>query len=244
MSSLLFVVLALAAGLIALRYILTGDPARVAGTIRFVLGLVLGLLGLLISMRGGFVFGLPVVVYGMFMAARGLGWRGMPGLRLPGLGLPGAPPPGQGGSGPSSGVRTRYLDMTLDHHSGAMDVLIRDGAFQGRKLSELSRDEAMSFLREVRLADADSARLVETWLDREYPEWRDSGGSSDEPQDGGSGPMARAEALELLNLTGDPTPDEVREAYKREMKRHHPDQGGSDVAAAKLNQARDVLLGR
>lgn len=58
------------------------------------------------------------------------------------------------------------------------------------------------------------------------------------------GPMTRAEALNVLGLT-DPVSDaDVRAAWVRLMRVAHPDGGGSDWLAARVNQAKDVLLGR
>ncbi len=56
------------------------------------------------------------------------------------------------------------------------------------------------------------------------------------------GHMTRAEALEILGLDQHPTADEIRTAHKRLIVKNHPDQGGSDYLAAKINQAKDVLL--
>jgi hypothetical protein len=57
-----------------------------------------------------------------------------------------------------------------------------------------------------------------------------------------SGPMTRAEALEILGLNEPVTEDQINEAYKRLMQKVHPDNQGSDWLAVKLNQARDLLL--
>ena len=56
--------------------------------------------------------------------------------------------------------------------------------------------------------------------------------------------MSRVEALQVLGLQEGATEAEVRAAWLRLMQAAHPDRGGSDWLAAKLNQARDVLLGR
>jgi len=59
-----------------------------------------------------------------------------------------------------------------------------------------------------------------------------------------AGPMSRQEALEILGLTDPVSEAEVRAAWMRLMRAVHPDSGGSDGLAARVNQAKDVLLGR
>ena len=54
--------------------------------------------------------------------------------------------------------------------------------------------------------------------------------------------MTREEALKILELSGDPSDQEIKNAHLKLMKKIHPDQGGSGYFAAKLNQAKDVLL--
>ena len=56
--------------------------------------------------------------------------------------------------------------------------------------------------------------------------------------------MSRAEALQVLGLGEGATEAEVRAAWVRLMRAAHPDSGGSDWMAARVNQARDVLLRR
>jgi DnaJ homolog subfamily C member 19 len=54
--------------------------------------------------------------------------------------------------------------------------------------------------------------------------------------------MSRHEALQVLGLDGNATDDDVRREYRRLMKKLHPDLGGSGYLAAKINEAKDVLL--
>ncbi len=54
--------------------------------------------------------------------------------------------------------------------------------------------------------------------------------------------MTREQALEILELTGNPTDEDVKEAHHRLMMKMHPDQGGSGYFASQLNQAKDLLL--
>jgi len=149
--------------------------------------------------------------------------------------------------GPSSGLqstlRTAYLDVALDHDSGAISGTVLSGIFAGRPLSELSMDELKRLHEECLRADPQSAPIVAAFLDRTFGStWRD------EPRDEGArgrsnGPMTREEAFRVLGLSPEANEQEIREAHHRLMKKLHPDQGGSDYLAAKLNEAKDVLLG-
>lgn len=58
------------------------------------------------------------------------------------------------------------------------------------------------------------------------------------------GAMSRDEALDVLGLTGRPSDDEIKGAHRRLMAKVHPDHEGSTYLASKINQAKDVLLGK
>jgi len=152
-------------------------------------------------------------------------------------------------AGQSSTVDTALLRMTLDHDSGAMDGLVLGGAFKGRKLSELGLRELLDLLAEARLGDPDAAQLVETYLDRAQPDWRGAQGQASgmgeeqAPYRAASAAMTRDEAWRILRLDAGASAEEIRAAHRRLMLKLHPDQGGSDYLAAKINQAKDLLLG-
>ncbi|MFN9253093.1 MAG: DnaJ domain-containing protein [Holosporaceae bacterium] len=58
------------------------------------------------------------------------------------------------------------------------------------------------------------------------------------------GGMSQAEALKLLGLPQGASLEQIRAAHRRLMIRYHPDHGGDAKMAARINQAKDVLLGR
>ena len=146
------------------------------------------------------------------------------------------PNPGQ-----ASSIRTVFLELTLDHDSGALSGAVLRGRFKGRRIESLGESELIELWHETSAEDAQSAQLVETCLDRSYPDWRERTAAGEPPR--GTGAMSRAEALRILGLSGDPTPAEVTEAHRRLMMSNHPDRGGSAYLAAMINEAKQVLTG-
>jgi len=139
-------------------------------------------------------------------------------------------------------VQTRFLRVSLDHASGQMYGEILEGVFTGKGLHQLSRAQLIDLFKEYHLADRDSANLLAAYLDRAYgPDWRNgenarSKGWSD------PGRMSREEAYRVLGLQSGASDSEISTAHRRLMQKIHPDRGGSDYLAAKLNQAKDILL--
>jgi hypothetical protein len=135
--------------------------------------------------------------------------------------------------------------MTLAHDSGDLDGVVRDGRFRGRRLGELSDIELGELLAECRLDDDESARLLEAYLDRARPDWRawsGAAGATDGVSPTPSTAMTREEAYRILGLSPGADEKAIRDAHRRLMVKLHPDQGGSDYLAAKINQAKDLLL--
>jgi len=166
---------------------------------------------------------------------RMLGIQGIPGVAS------GASP---GSAGRSSSIRTRFLEMTLDHESGDMDGLILEGDYRGRRLSDLGLDQLLDLLAACRSGDAQSAAVLEAYLDRTHGEtWRDQAKGEGAQVRPSESPMTRDEALAILGLREGASPEEIRDAHRRLMQKLHPDRGGSDYLAAKINQAKKLLIG-
>ncbi|MBV8775884.1 MAG: DnaJ domain-containing protein [Alphaproteobacteria bacterium] len=153
---------------------------------------------------------------------------------------------GTAAGGQSSDVATHYLRMSLDHETGAMHGAVLAGEFAGMRLAELSLADLLALLRECRAADAEGARLLEAYLDRLHPDWRDSfaGGRGGAPPPARAGGMSVDEAYEILGVPPGADEAAIRAAHHRLMMQLHPDHGGSDYFASKINQARDLLLKR
>ncbi|MFC0385015.1 J domain-containing protein [Muricoccus vinaceus] len=145
------------------------------------------------------------------------------------------PPGGLGGAAPDL-VETATLSMRLDPASGTLSGRVLRGRWAGRDLADLDRGALRALLDEVGSDDPESVPLLEAWLDHGHPGWRDDGGAP-------SPATPRAEALAVLGLSEGATEAEIRAAHARLMRTAHPDAGGSDWLAARLNAARDALLG-
>ena len=146
------------------------------------------------------------------------------------------PTPGQ-----TSEVETAFLSMRLDHDTGEMDGAVLRGRYKGRALRELDLEDLLALLAECR-SDRQSAVVLEVYLDRTCEGWRERG-EPPPPGGGSSGEMSESEAWAVLGLGPEATREEIIEAHRRLIQRLHPDRGGSDYLAAKLNAAKDLLLG-
>jgi DnaJ domain len=145
--------------------------------------------------------------------------------------------------GHSSSVETAYLSVSLDHDTGAVEGRVKAGRFKNRRLAELSLPELVLLLEEIRREDSEAVAVLEAYLDRIHgPEWRSQGEANRSGARTGQRGMSREEALAILGLAPGATEDQIREAHRRLMLKLHPDHGGSDYLAARLNEARDALL--
>lgn len=149
-------------------------------------------------------------------------------------------------TGQTSTVETRFLRMTLDHDSGEMDGEILEGGYEDRLLSQLTLDELLNLHAECRGIDPESASLLEAYLDRNHSEWRKQTDtqSNNESAVPTSDSMTPEEAREILGVDKDASEQEITHAHRRLMHKLHPDRGGSDYLASKINLAKDCLLGK
>ncbi|NMT62591.1 DnaJ domain-containing protein [Marinobacter orientalis] len=159
-------------------------------------------------------------------------------------------------TGNQSHVASDILDMTLDHDSGNMTGEILKGPMAGRALADLGEGEFIELLQYCRQHDDDSARLLETYLDRRFGDsWRaddphasddsaggeSAGGESGESYRGGA--LSESEARDILGVEPDATRKDIIQAHRRMMQKMHPDRGGSNYFAARINEAKELLLG-
>jgi hypothetical protein len=147
--------------------------------------------------------------------------------------------------GKTSEVETELLRMKLDHDTGAMSGQVRRGPYAGRRIEDLDQDELIALWRQCAAEDESGARLLETYLDRLRPDWRQAASDRGGSGSGSGAPddvMTREQAYAILDLEPGASNDEVKEAHRRLMMKLHPDHGGSTFLAAQINQAKEFLL--
>jgi DnaJ-domain-containing protein 1 len=84
------------------------------------------------------------------------------------------------------------------------------------------------------------------YLDRRDAGWREyaqGDAASGRPAASG-GKMSEQEAYQILGLEAGASADEIGRAHRTLMKKFHPDQGGSTYLAARINEAKEILLRR
>lgn len=143
--------------------------------------------------------------------------------------------------GQTSTVETDILRMQLDHDSGDLQGEVLKGRFEGWHLREMDRQQLEELLAYCRAEDADSVQLLDSYLQRRFAGERPFGQQQTPPDDGGN--MTRKEALAVLGLEEGASAEQVVAAHRKLMQKLHPDRGGNDYLAAKINQAKDLLVG-
>ncbi|AZO47204.1 MAG: molecular chaperone DnaJ [Mesorhizobium sp.] len=204
------------------------DPGKMADGMKTLGPVLLALAGaaLLVVGRSGI---------GGMMLAGAIAWFGSVRMNRSGS----RPPPGR-----RSTVRTAALEMELDHKTGGLEGLVLAGRHEGKMLGAMSLAELQQLYRELS-GDQESRQLLETYLDGRFPIWRKNA----EPDGGeglgvapGAGAMTKEEAYKILGLEAGAAAADVRKAHRRLMQRLHPDIGGTSFLAARINEAKDVLL--
>ncbi len=223
---------------LGLFWLLRANPSSLARIARLVLVLVA-----LLGVGSGLVFGMRFLpsIMPELMGLAGIVVTGLVARWLRNRPSGGFSSPGTGGR---TEVRTAFIQAWIDHGSGDVGGTVLAGRFAGRTLDALSDGDLLQLHAECR-GDADSLRVLEAYLDRRLgADWRQAR-SQDEapPPRGPRSDMSRDEALAVLGLSEGATPDEIKAAHRRLIQRVHPDVGGSADLAARINRAKDILLG-
>jgi hypothetical protein len=211
------------------------DTKVLARSLKIVAGIAALGIAVILGIRGRIDMALLVGGFG----AWALGWSA---LNLPGPWRRFQPQPGR-----FSRIRSAMIEMEIDHTSGAVEGSILVGALAGRRLSSLDPQSLRRLYEECSAHDPQGVPLLEAYLDRRFAGWRENAQGDRDTRTrthAQSGVMTKEEAYQILGLQPGAGLDEIRKAHRTLMKRLHPDHGGTAYLAARINEAREVLLGR
>jgi hypothetical protein len=249
MIYLLLGILALFFGRQLLKSFARAKPEVLARMFRRSGGLASLLLGLGLLLKGQFsvalgfgglgawLLGLGKSPFGHFPLGSGLAGRGLgQGFKRYGSGL-----------GGTSRVRSAMIEMELDHETGSICGTVLAGLHEGQRLDDLTLAECQTLYRRCLADDPDGARLLEAYLDRRFASWRQAGETDRDARQSRPprpGSMSEQEAYEILGLQKGAPREEVVRSHRNLMKKMHPDHGGATDLAARVNEAKDVLMRR
>jgi hypothetical protein len=212
------------------------NPVVLARAIKIGGGVVALAVAAFTGIKGELAVAVPLGIFGAGL----LGWSPFGASGFPNIsGMFGG---ARRSPGQTSRVRSGFLDMILDHDSGALSGQIVAGPYTGRSLDEFDLAQLTAMIPGF---DAESVSLLESYLDRRFPAWRQdaqgntAGGQS---RPAASGKMTDEEAYQILGLQPGAGRDEIGRAHRALMKKLHPDQGGSTYLASRVNEAKDTLL--
>jgi hypothetical protein len=233
MPEILLGAVVLVLGLWAVNAFSKADPKQAARLLRAMGGVGALLFAAFLLFRGEIGVAIPVGVFGLGLLGWVSLWPAPFGART------------QRSSGKVSRVRTGFIEMELNHDSGAMQGRVLAGHYAGVTLDALDRAALLNLFAEV---DDDSRQLLTTYLDRRAPGWRENAQGDAAAGSGiGSprgGKMTEEEAYQILGIQAGASAEEISRAHRSLMKKLHPDQGGTTYLAARVNEAKDVLLRR
>src|SRR3954468_24857349 len=229
--TVLFGLVALAILLWAAQKYLQADPKKLAAVLKLAGGIALLAFAAFLGARGEIAIAAPLAAVGLGL----LGW-------LP-FGPAGFGARTQKTTGQVSRVRTAFVEMELDHDTGAMRGRVLAGPHEGVMLDTLDTPTLLAALAQI---DEESRALLAAYLDRREPGWREH--AEGDASAGRSAPrgskMTDEEAYQILGVAPGASAEEIGRAHRALMKKLHPDQGGSTYLAARGNEAKDVLLRR
>jgi hypothetical protein len=211
------------------------NPVALARGIKIGGGVVALAVAAFTGIKGELAVAVPLGIFGAGL----LGWSpfGASGFNIGGMFSGAQRSPGQ-----TSRVRSQFLDMILDHDSGTLNGQIVAGPCAGRSLDEFDLPQLTAMIPGF---DAESVSLLESYLDRRFPAWRQDAQrdrAGGERRSAASGKMTDEEAYQILGLQPGAGRDEIGRAHRALMKKLHPDQGGSTYLASRVNEAKDTLL--
>jgi len=197
---------------------------------KYALAVLMALGGILLLARGQFIPGAILGIAGVYLS----GWDVRKYIGL-------------GRSSLKSQFASPMVDLEVDNLTGRVDGILKAGKYAGRRLAEMNKDAIQECLNDaVKNKDFQSAGLLQAYLNRRF-----SVGGEYAERDGNTrsgsvnpGTITEKEAYDILGLQPGASADDIKRAYRTLMKKLHPDHGGTAYLAARVNEAKDVLLNR
>lgn len=136
-------------------------------------------------------------------------------------------------------IRTKFLKVQFSKNSLQGDVI--EGPLKGRQLAELSSEDIETLSLYYKENDKESLLLLHAYIQQQNinPNSNQQNNNYHEPS---SQELSQKEALEILGLDDSAGREEILKAHKKLLQRLHPDRGGSNYLAAKVNRAKDILI--
>jgi len=212
---------------LALHGFTSANPGILARRLKAFVGIVSLFGAVALGLRGFVGYAFPLGAFGIWllMGGGGLGGRGAPRS-----------------TGQTSAITTDTLEMELDHDTGRITGRVLRGMFEGQRLEALKPAELALLWQDCKADDAQSAQIIEAYLDQAYPSWREDVQRGESEMRGPDGRMSAAEAYKILGLGPGASDDDIRKAHRELIVKFHPDRGGSTYLASKINEAKDILL--
>ncbi len=150
---------------------------------------------------------------------------------------------------PTAIMESEFVILRLNHNTRSLGGEVRQGLYAGIQLGQLRFNDLMILLAQYRHSDPRSASLLMVYLDNTQAiDWRQFQLEFEQPKKEQPArmrqKMSNAEAREILGVDEHADEDIVKQAHRKLMMKIHPDAGGTDYLAAKVNEAKDLLLGK
>jgi hypothetical protein len=218
----------------AIRFAAHAKPKVLIRATKMAAGLACFGLAALLLLRGNMEMALAAAGLGLWLAGWGATPQWLDRLR---------------GKGRRSVLRSAMIEIEFDPASGAMEGSVLAGPFEGRRLNEMNPAELDALYKSCATNDPAGAHHLEVYFDRRFPGWRQASQGDANARGGGartrnSGAMTEDEAYEVLGLQKGAPRDEITRAHRTLMKKLHPDQGGTTALAARVNEAKEILMRR
>ena len=139
-------------------------------------------------------------------------------------------------------LTTDKVKIVIDSKTGIWQGEILEGEFSSKQLSELTQEQLIEISHRYNIDSPDSARLINAYMRFRFQQ------KSQNKHQHEAGPtentLTKKEALDILGLDASAQDKDIIKAHRSLMQKVHPDRGGSDYLAAKINQAKDFLLSK